>query len=83
MFHESLKKQFNWNLMLRYTVKLTLNQYFMKYSEKKFHSVSFPLQNFFLILSIAKFLRALGEEYLQMDASENMFLKLRQIEIYL
>ena len=25
MFHESLKKQFNWNLMLRYTVKLTLN----------------------------------------------------------
>ena len=55
----------------------------MKYSEKNFHSVSFPLQNFFLILSIAKFLRALGEEYLQMDASENMFLKLRQIEIYL
>ena len=25
MFHESLKKQFNWNLMLRYTVKLALN----------------------------------------------------------
>ena len=23
MFHESLKKPFNWNLMLRYTVKLT------------------------------------------------------------
>ena len=23
MFHESLKKQFKWNLMLRYTVKLT------------------------------------------------------------
>ena len=25
MFHESLIKQFSWNLMLRYTVKLTLN----------------------------------------------------------
>ena len=25
MFHESLKKQLNWNLMLRYIVKLTLN----------------------------------------------------------
>ena len=25
VFHESLKNQFNWNLMLRYTVKLTLN----------------------------------------------------------
>ena len=33
MFHESLKKQFNWNIMLRYTVKLTLNWYFMKYSQ--------------------------------------------------
>ena len=31
MFHESWKNQFNWNLMLRYTVKLTLNYYFMKY----------------------------------------------------
>ena len=30
MFDESLKKQFSWNLMLRYTVKLTLNYYFMK-----------------------------------------------------
>ena len=29
------KKQFNWNLMERYTVKLTLNQYFMKHSERK------------------------------------------------
>ena len=25
MFHESLEKQFNWNLMLRYAVKLMLN----------------------------------------------------------
>ena len=25
MFHESFKKQFNWNSMLRYTMKLTLN----------------------------------------------------------
>ena len=24
MFHESFKNQFNWNLKLRYTVKLTL-----------------------------------------------------------
>ena len=25
MFYKSLQKQFRWNLMLRYTVKLTLN----------------------------------------------------------
>ena len=35
MFHESLKKQFHFNLMLRHTVKLTLNYYFIKYSERK------------------------------------------------
>ena len=36
------------------------------------------LQNLFLILSIAKFLRAPSEEHLQMAASENMFMKLRK-----
>ena len=36
MFNKSLENQFNWNLMLRYAVKSTLNQYFMKYSEKNF-----------------------------------------------
>ena len=36
MFHEGLEKQFSWNLMLRYTVKLKLNQYFMKYYARKF-----------------------------------------------
>ena len=42
MFHESSEKKFSWNLMLQKTTKLTLNQYFMKYSEKKtLHSVSF------------------------------------------
>ena len=35
MFHESIEKQFNWNLMLRYSVKSTLNQYFMKCSQRK------------------------------------------------
>ena len=42
MFHESLKKQFNWNLMLKYTVKSTLNQYFMKYSERKISQCILP-----------------------------------------
>ena len=42
VFHESLKKQFNWNLMLRYTVKLTLNEHFMKYSEKKISQCILP-----------------------------------------
>ena len=38
MFQESLE-QFSWNLILRYTEKLTS----MKYSERKLLSVSFPL----------------------------------------
>ena len=44
MFHESLKKQFNWKLMLTYTVKLTLNQYLMKYTERNISQLSFSLQ---------------------------------------
>ena len=32
MFHESLKKQFNWNLILKYTVKLTLNYFDKNYN---------------------------------------------------
>ena len=35
MFNESFEKQFNWNLMLRYIMKITLNKYFMKHSERK------------------------------------------------
>ena len=44
MFHESLKKQFNWNLIFRCTVKLTLNYYFMKYSERKISQCVLPLK---------------------------------------
>ena len=38
------------------------------------------LQNPFLILSIAKFLKTPSEEHLQMAASENMFMKLRKLK---
>ena len=41
------------------------------------------LQNLFLILSIATFLRPPSEEHLQMAAFENTFMKLRKINIYL
>ena len=45
MFHESIEKQFNWDLMLRYTVKSTLLQYFMKYCERKISRCIHPLIN--------------------------------------
>ena len=38
------KKQINWNLMLRYTVKLTLNYYFMKYSKRKIWQCILPFR---------------------------------------
>ena len=47
MFHESLEKQFNWNLMLRYTVKLTLNKYFMKYPERKISHCILPFKSIY------------------------------------
>ena len=46
IFHENLEKQFNWNLMLRYTMKLTLNQFFMKYSERNISQCILPFRNF-------------------------------------
>ena len=44
-----VKKQFNWNLISRYTVKLTLNYYFINTLKEKFHSVSFPLDEALLL----------------------------------
>ena len=44
MFPETLKKQFHWNIMSRHTVKLTLNKYFMKYSERKISQCILPLK---------------------------------------
>ena len=41
MFHESLRKQFGWDLMLRYMVKINVN--FMKYIERKFSRCILPL----------------------------------------
>ena len=45
MFHECFEKQFTWNLMLRYTMKLTINQYFMNYTERKILQCSLHFRN--------------------------------------
>ena len=45
MFHESFKKQFSWNLILRHTVKLALNDISWNTLKEKFHIVSFPLRD--------------------------------------
>ena len=52
MFHESLKKQFSWNLMLRCTVKLTLNQHFMKHPERKFSQCILPLLTGYIFAAV-------------------------------
>ena len=44
MSHERLKN-INWNLMLTCTVKLTLNLYFMKYSETVYTSFKVRLSH--------------------------------------
>ena len=48
MFHESFEKRFSWNLMLRYTIKVTLDEHFIKYSERKIPQCIFLLTWFFL-----------------------------------
>ena len=57
-FRSSFKKQFRWNLMSKYTVKLMLIYNFMKYSERKVSQCILPLSvtlNLFILATHAIF----------------------------
>ena len=59
-------------------IEMTLNMYFMKCSERKFHSVSFPLESLFNSEYCKIFKCTYSEEHLQAAASENVFMKVRK-----